>query len=76
MFIVDCFHPIVPINGSINPYNVTTIGSKITFQCNAGFYPSIAKTSVCNNRSGKWDPAPELHMCTLIEGNHFSEQVS
>lgn len=57
---MNCPDPIVP-NGLIYSYNNSSIGSRLTFKCNAGF-PSEVVTSVCSDQSRNWDPLP---ICAL-----------
>ena len=64
---VDCGLPIEPINGTLGEYFSTKEGVNVTFQCNDGYVPSVTNTATCNNH-GMWEPAPEEHNCTFVEG--------
>ncbi len=68
-FIANCFDPIPPINGSIDPYNVTTEGATISFQCDDGYVPTALIASICNRSLSEWTPPPQLHNCSLLQGN-------
>ena len=64
---VDCGLPIKPINGNLGEYFSTRERVNVTFQCNDGYVPSVTNTATCNNH-GMWEPAPEEHNCTFVEG--------
>ena len=46
----------------IQPYNSTTVGSEIKFQCMDGLIPEEVKFAV-SRLDGRWNPDPELHIC-------------
>lgn len=72
-FSVDCGPPISPINGNLEYYPDTKQGTNVTFSCNEGYIPTRAINATCNHY-GLWDPTPEEHNCTLVEGNFVAEE--
>ena len=60
---VSCGDPTVPTNGSIDPYQNTTVGGQIVFRCDPGFDPDGDMTAVCA-ANGSWTPDPGTTMCT------------
>ena len=56
-----------PINGHVGYYPNTREGVTITFQCNFGYVPSIAKTATCR-RHGRWVPSPQQYNCSIVTG--------
>lgn len=63
----SCGIPIPPVLGSFDSYYDTRVGTRITYKCNRGYRPSASMMSICDN-SLQWIPAPQDHICTLIEG--------
>ena len=58
-----------PINGYAMYYPHTREGITITFQCNLGYVPSIARITTCN-RHGRWVPAPQQYNCSIVTGTY------
>ena len=46
----------------MEPFNSTTVGSKIFYQCQSGFLPVGRRTLLCGE-DGTWDPEPQ-DLCT------------
>ena len=46
----------------MEPFNSTTVGSKIFYQCQSGFLPVGRRTLLCGE-DGRWDPEPQ-DLCT------------
>ena len=59
----NCGNPIVPTNGFIVPYQNTTVGAKILFGCDSGYFPTENMTAVCAS-DGRWNPDPATLVCT------------
>ena len=60
---VSCGQPVTPGNGSIDPYQNTTVGAEIFFRCNPGFIPAGRMRAVCA-ANGRWNPDPAILVCT------------
>ena len=58
----DCGAPAAGRGVLIQPYNSTTVGSEVTFQCMDGLIPEETKSAVCR-LDGRWNPDPEMHVC-------------
>ena len=52
----------------LGSYSHSKEGANVTFQCSDGFEPSTVMTATCTD-IGVWNPLPEEHNCTLVEGN-------
>ena len=65
--LVNCEDPSSPDNGSLDDYAHTREGAVVTYRCNDGYRPSQQRSSTCNS-TGDWDPPPEQHVCTFVEG--------
>ena len=63
LFSVSCRQPVIPGNGSIEPYQNTTEGAEIFFKCNPGFVPTERMRAVCG-ADGRWNPDPAGLVCT------------
>ena len=61
-FTVDCGSPSPLTNGTIISQNGTLEGSRITFECDDGFSPSLAMNSECQP-DGNWQPDPAGVVC-------------
>ena len=46
----------------MEPFNSTTVGSKIFYQCQSGFLPVGRRTLLCGE-DGRWNPEPQ-DLCT------------
>ena len=46
----------------VEPFNSTTVGSEVAYQCQSGLQPEGRMTSVCS-RDGRWNPDPATLMC-------------
>lgn len=71
--VVDCGHPMPPIDGSLGDNQNTTEGSNVTYQCVQGFVPSTIFTASCIEQ-GLWFPSPDEHICMETEGNFYFSQ--
>ena len=60
---VNYGQPVTPGNGSIDPYQNTTVGAEIFFRCNPGFVPAGRMDAVCG-ADGRWSPNPATFVCT------------
>ena len=65
---VNCSEPTVPRNGSIDPYQNTTVGAEIVFRCDQGFVPNGDMQAMCA-ANGSWTPDPATHTCNC-ESTH------
>ena len=63
LFSVSCRQPVIPGNGSIDPYQTTLEGAEIFFKCNPGFVPAGRMRAVCGD-DGRWNPDPATLVCT------------
>ena len=63
LFSVSCRQPVIPGNGSIDPYQTTLEGAEIFFKCNPGFVPAGRMTAVCGD-DGRCNPDPATLVCT------------
>lgn len=64
IIITDCGDP-SPANGVlIKPYNTTTVGSEIRFQCiESNDLVSIDETFAVCEEDGNWNPDPAMYGC-------------
>ena len=64
---MDCGIPIPPTDGTIVSYSGTKLGNIVTFKCDEGFRPSAEVNGTCGS-DARWNPAPNRHNCTFVEG--------
>ena len=62
IFISQFFAPFTNPNVTFEPYQSTTEGSIISFQCTPGFIPEGRVMSVCGG-DGRWNPDPDQYSC-------------
>ena len=60
-FSVSCGTPSFASRVDVEPFNSTTVGSEIVYQCQSGFLPEGRMTSVCGE-DGRWNPDPATLM--------------
>ena len=60
--VVSCGTPSFSGRVGVEPFNSTTVGSEIAYQCQSGFLPEGRRTSVCAG-DGRWNPDPATLMC-------------
>ena len=70
--LVSCGTPSFAIRVDVEPFNSTTVGSQIVYQCQSGLLPEGRMTSVCRG-DGRWNPDPatllcegKTHVCSLV----------
>ena len=61
-FSVSCGTPSFASRVDVEPFNSTTVGSQIVYQCQSGLLPEGRMTSVCGGE-GRWNPDPATLMC-------------
>ena len=61
-FTVNCSTPSTNPNVTFDPYQSTTEGSVISYQCRPGFIQEGKVMSVCGV-NGSWVPDPDQHSC-------------
>ena len=69
---VVCNIPSPPINGSFTGDTASSqrsVGSTITFQCDAGLFPVGSLTATCTD-DGLWMPNPATFPCTVKQRKH------
>ena len=62
LFTVNCSTPTTNPNVTFDPYQSTTEGSVISYQCRPGFIPEGSAMSVCG-ADRRWIPDPEQYSC-------------
>ena len=70
---VDCGAPPPPLNGDLmQPHTNRTEGSVVVFQCDPGFVPEGAMTTVCGS-DGQWSPNPGSITCSPVPTQAFTQ---
>ena len=59
---VSCGTPNFAGRVDVEPFNSTTVGSEIVYQCQSGLQPEGRMTSVCGG-DGRWNPDPATLLC-------------
>ena len=59
---MSCGTPSFAGHVDVEPFNNTTVGSEVAYQCQSGLQPEGRMTSVCEE-DGKWNPDPATLMC-------------
>ena len=59
---VSCGSPSFASGVDVEPFNSTTVGSEIVYQCQSGFLPEGGVSSVCRE-DGMWNPDPATLLC-------------
>ena len=67
--LVSCGTPSFAVRVDEEPFNSTTVGSEIAYQCQSGFLPKGRRTSVCGE-DGRWTPDPNIYL--LCEGKTYA----
>ena len=65
---VSCGAPSFSTGVTVAPFNSTTVGSEIVYQCQSGLLPEGRMTSVCRE-DGMWNPDPATLLC---EGKSYA----
>ena len=58
---VDCGPPTTPLNGSLERYTNTTVGSEVFYRCDPGLVPEQRMRAVCTENG--WSPNPANVNC-------------
>ena len=61
-FSVSCGTPSFASRVDVEPFNSTSVGPEIAYQCQSGLLPEGRITSVCGGE-GRWNPDPATLMC-------------
>ena len=59
---VNCGTPSFSTGVTVEPFNSTTVGSEIVYQCQSGFLPEGGVSSVCRE-DGMWNPDSATLLC-------------
>ena len=59
---MSCGEPSFASGVAVEPYNSTTVGSEIFYQCQPGLQPEGRRTSVCGS-NGRWNLDPAILLC-------------